>query len=327
MADLTPAGPYPTLPYLYPPLLAILVMPLTYIPIEAGALVLVALVVVEAAVLCLMLRRWIGWGPASVMVFLFLQTWVTVYFGQIGFVIAILLFAALQAIEQDRSIRLGVALSLGTLLKITPAAGLLLLLQRKYQWALIAAAATLLGVLLVFLPLAGVQRWIEGSIMALRVYWHVWWLASWTGILTYYIAPPYGETLSAILGLTALAYTLRRARQLPPQLALSALLLLPLLFARTTWGHHSVTALPILAVLWRRSPGNRLLAAAAWLLMALFDFRGVAPALTLCWAACVWPEHTGFLERWHARLSTLWDGVIGGGSGSVPGQVRGGGGG
>ena len=47
-----------------------------------------------------------------------------------------------------------------------------------------------------------------------------------------------------------------RLGKLPPALGLSALLLLPILFARTTWGHHSVTALPVLAILWHAIAGQ-----------------------------------------------------------------------
>ena len=305
-AKLAPQLPYPALPYLYPPLLAVMAMPLTVLPAAAATQVFVLLALMSATVFCVLLRRWLGWVTALAMVFLFLPTWATIYFGQIGFVLAILALLAIRAIEADKPTTLGVSLFLGTLLKVTPGAGILLLLQRRYRRALLAGVAVSALVVLLTLPFAGIQQWMEGSVIALRVPWRAWWLASWTGMLTYLLAPPYGEVLSAILGLTALAYTLRRLGKLPAVLALSALLLLPLLFARISWGHHSVTALPVLAVLWRRSPGNRLLAIAAWVLITLLDFRGAAPALTLCWAACVWPEHTGFLERIHQRLVAAW---------------------
>ncbi len=142
--------------------------------------------------------------------------------------------------------------------------------------------------------------------MAVRLHWHVWWLASWTGLLAYYVPPPYGDGVSAILGLTAVAYTLLRLGRLPPALGLSALLLLPIMFARTTWSHHTVAALPVLAILWQRSAGNRLLVTLSWLLMAAFDFRGVPPAITLCWVACVWPASTRWLDAAAARLRDWW---------------------
>jgi hypothetical protein len=305
-ATLMPQLPYPVLPYLYPPLLAVLTMPLTGLPAEAATQVFVLVAFISAIVFCILLRRWLGWITALVMVFLFLPTWATIYFGQIGFVIAALSLLALWAIEVDKPITLSVALFLGALLKITPGAGILLLLQRRYWKPLLAGLAVAALVVILTLQFVTIQQWVEGSTIALRVPWRAWWLASWTGMLTFYLTPPYGEALSAILGLTALAYTLLRLRKLPAALALSALLLLPLLFARITWGHHAVTALPVLAVLWKRSPGNRLLAAFAWVLITLLDFRGLAPALSLCWAACVWPEHTGYLDRFHQRLGAFW---------------------
>lgn len=304
--EMQPGEIYLRLPYLYPPLLAVLCIPLTYVPLQTAIGILVWLALFGACLLCWALSRWIGWSVALAMVFLYLQTWVTVYFGQIGFVIGLLQFWALSAIQSGRSGVMGIALSLGALLKITPAVGFLVLWRRGYWHALLAGLATAVVVVALTWPYAGLDRWLEGSIMALRFQWRVWWLASWTGILTYYLRPPYGEGLSAILGITALAYTLLRLRKLPPALGLSALLLLPILFARTTWSHHSVTALPVLAILWQRSAGNKLLVTFSWLLMAAFDFRGVPPAITLCWVACVWPEHMQFLDVVAGRMRAWW---------------------
>jgi alpha-1,2-mannosyltransferase len=308
-----PGEAFPRLPYLYPPLLAVLTIPLTYLPLQAGINVFMLLAFLEAALLCWALSRWIGWPVALGMVFLYLQTWVTVYFGQIGFLMALLQYAALWGIMNGRPSLTGVTLAVGALFKITPALGLLILMRRGYRHALLASLVTVLVVVALTWPIAGLERWLEGSLMALRLQWRVWWLASWTGILTYYLPSPYGLGLSAILGLTALGYTLMRLGKLPPELGLSALLLLPILFARTTWSHHSVAALPVLAILWRRSAGNKLLVSAAWLLMAAFDFRGVPPGITLCWVACVWPEQMRILDApaeriraWWAQLQTQW---------------------
>jgi alpha-1,2-mannosyltransferase len=307
--DLLPGEIFPRLPYLYPPLLAVLCIPLTYLPLTTGTNLFVLLAVIEAALLAWALSRWVGWPVALGMVFLFLQTYVTVFFAQIGFLIALLQFAALWAIQNGRPGLMGAVLSLGALLKITPAIGLLMAIRREYRQALLAAVMTAVVVVALAWPYSGLGSWLEGSLIALRVQWNVWWLASWTGILTYYLPSPYGLGLSAILGLTALAYTLLRLGKLPPVLGLGALLLLPILFARTTWGHHSVTALPVLAVLWQRSPGNRLLVSFAWLLMAVFDFRGVPPGITLCWVACVWPETVRLLDAPAERLRAWWMGL------------------
>lgn len=307
--EILPGERYPRLPYLYPPLLAMISIPLTALPLEVGASLFILLAVIEAGLLTWALSHWVGWPVALVMVFLYLQTWVTVYFAQIGFLIALLQFAALWAIQNERPGLMGAALAVGALFKITPALGLLIVLRRGYRKALLAAAATAALALVLSLPFASPATWAQGTLMALRLQWNVYWLASWTGLLTYYLPSPYGWGLSAILGLTALAYTLMRLGKLPPVLGLSALLLLPILFARTTWGHHSVTALPVLAILWMRSPGNRLLAGFCWLVMAIFDFRGVPPAITLCWAACVWPEHMSFLDAAARRLQDWWTGL------------------
>ena len=304
-----PGEVFPRLPYLYPPLLAVLSIPLTYLPLQTGAAMFMVLAVIEACLLCWALSRWIGWPWALAMVLLYMQTWVTVYFGQIGFVIALLQFWALSAIQNEKPGLMGVSLALGSLLKITPGVGFLMIARGGYRKAVLAGLATAILVVALTWPYAGLGSWVEGSLRALRLQWNVWWLASWTGILTYYLPSPYGLGVSAILGLTALAYTLMRLGKLPPVLGLSALLLLPIMFARTTWSHHSVAALPVLAILWQRSPGNRLLVIFAWLLMAAFDFRGVPPAITLCWVACVWPENMQFLERAADGLRARWTGL------------------
>jgi hypothetical protein len=62
-------------------------MPLTATRWAATQVVLLALI--SALVFCILLQRWPGWVTALVMVFLFLPTWATIYFGQIGFVIAV----------------------------------------------------------------------------------------------------------------------------------------------------------------------------------------------------------------------------------------------
>lgn len=304
--EVLPGGVFPRLPYLYPPLLAVLCIPLTYFPLQASVHLFVVLAVLEAALLAWALSRWIHWPAALAMVFLYIQTWFTVYFGQIGFVIALLQFAALWGIQNRRNGLMGMALALGALLKITPGVGLLMLSQRRHRNALPGVIAAVLLALAVTLPYAGLDRWLQGGLMSLRVQWNVSWLASWTGMLTLHLPSPYGWGLSLILGTTALAYTMMRLAKLPPVLGLSALLLLPLMFARTTWPHHTVTALPVLAVLWQRSPGNRLLSISAWLLMAVFDYQGVPPAITLCWVACVWPGSVRYLDVAALRLQSWW---------------------
>jgi hypothetical protein len=89
--------------------------------------------------------------------------------------------------------------------KITPGAGILLLLQRRYWKALLAGMAAAALVVVPTLRLVTIQQWVEGSTIALRVPWRAWWLASWTGMLTYRLTPPYGEALKRYQ-LTALAY-------------------------------------------------------------------------------------------------------------------------
>ncbi len=125
--EVRPGETFPSLPYLYPPLLAILSIPLTYLPLQTGTFVYMLLALIEAAALSWALSRWIGWPVALAMIFLYLQTWITVYFGQIGFILGLLQFWALSAIQNGQAGALGVALSLGGLLKITPGIGFLIL--------------------------------------------------------------------------------------------------------------------------------------------------------------------------------------------------------
>ena len=255
---------YPASEYLYPPLLAVLAIPVSYLPMMFATRLFALLVLIGFLVFALLLGRWLDLRLAMGMVFLFPLTWENIYFGQINFLIAILLLLAIQAVEAGRPITLGVSLFLGALLKITPVVSILVLLRRGYWAALLAGLVSAAVVIMLTLPKAGLHLWIQGSYAALTAGPHIWWLGSWTGQLTYWLRTPYGEILSLVLGSTALAVTLYRSNRIPSNLALSATILLPLLFARITWSHHAVMALPVLGVLWRRSPGNRLLAVVSW---------------------------------------------------------------
>jgi hypothetical protein len=50
-------------------------------------------------------------------------------------------------------------------------------------------------------------------------------------------------------------------------------------------------ALPALAVLWQIGGRARLIASGTWLLITLAGGLALPVGLTLCWAACCWPEY------------------------------------
>jgi hypothetical protein len=276
--------------YLYPPLLAVLLMPLTSLSIIPATYVCIGLSALSAMWLIFLLRPLLGWRVALIGVLLFPPTWHTIYLGQINLLIACLFVIAIQSYRQRQENRLGAALALGTILKITPILAYFVLFLRGYRRSLAAWLAVVGRSVVVTLPFASIQTWLAGGSAALSQRWFNPEFRSWTGMLAYWW-PGYGEALGLILSVSLLVITLLRARKLPLGLALAAAIILPLLVARIIWDHHAVMALPALVLMWQAGADKRLIAAAAWLLIGLLGGITMPLLLTLCWLVCCWPEH------------------------------------
>jgi alpha-1,2-mannosyltransferase len=298
-APIAPTAP----PYLYPPLLALLLAPLALLPLDALALVWQTIVLLSLLTLIPLLRPFLGWRTAAIAVLCFLPTWQTFYDGQINGIIAILLVAAVLGVQRGAHGQAGAALALGALLKITPITTLLVLTAQRNWRAVAAAVMTVIAVVGVTLPIVGVQAWLDGSISAVQSERADAGLRSLSSIVytvsgSASVVPMLGVAVPIIL------ITLWRSRHIPLSLALAAGILIPLLIARIVWEHHAVMALPALALLWAWHERTRALATGAWLIITLFGGIGMPLALTACWLACLWPASYIRLLTPQAALST-----------------------
>ncbi|MFV2045527.1 MAG: glycosyltransferase family 87 protein, partial [Anaerolineales bacterium] len=88
--------------YLYPPVLAVLLVPLSAYPILSVTYGLVFLAFLSAVVFAVLLSRSTGWKLALLAVFLFPPTWHTIYLGQVNLAVAALMLLALYDVDSDR---------------------------------------------------------------------------------------------------------------------------------------------------------------------------------------------------------------------------------
>ncbi len=286
----TQDGRPPVPAYLYPPLLALLLIPFTALPIDTALAIWVMLVAVLMLLLIPLLSRFAGWPIAALAVLGFAQAWVTVRMGQINGIVALLMTLALLDLRRGRSEWTGGWLAAGALLKITPAISLATFLVRR-EWRVVLAGATLaLVVIAATLPITGAGTWMRGVLFAVTQSWTARGLLSWTALLQRALGRP-GLLLGFPVMALFLGLTFVRARRVPALLAMAAAFILPLLIARITWEHHAVMALPALAVLWQIGGRARLIASGTWLLITLAGGLALPVGLTLCWAACCWPEY------------------------------------
>ncbi|HVN14177.1 MAG TPA: glycosyltransferase family 87 protein [Anaerolineales bacterium] len=288
--------------YLYPPFLAVLLIPLSLLPIISASYFCVALAFLSAIFFFILLRQTLGWKTAFLAVFIFPPTWQTIYLGQVNFFVAALLLLSIYAIQSNHEVKLGTYLFLGILLKITPLVSTMVLFLQGYKRSIIAGLITVLIIVLVMLPVTSLNLWIKGSFHAILVLAHTPYFASWTGLLTYYF-PRYGDIVSWILSGVIILYTALRIKKISAVMALSATIIVPLLIARIIWEHHSVMALPALAILTKQSQGSRILAIFSWLMIAAFGWKLMPWVLTLCWIVCCWPNIILRLETWLDRSS------------------------
>ncbi|NJP07792.1 MAG: DUF2029 domain-containing protein, partial [Chloroflexaceae bacterium] len=274
--------------YLYPPFLAITMHPLTLLPY--GVAMKVWLITVVAASLCLLpvLQRWTGWKVAAIGVIGCVQVWHAAWLGQVNAFLALLLALAMYSYERRNDVSTGLLLALGLMLKITPIIGILVLAARRTWFGVFTAGVVVVGIIIWTLRPVPFEWWSDGFGAALGERWHVAGFISWTGMLDYLWGDA-GITFSIVLSGLMLFITLMRAPRVPPALSLAAASLLPLLVAHMAWDHHTVMALPALAVIYSTGRVGRGLAVVAWLTLTFGSGIIVALLITLCWIACCWP--------------------------------------
>lgn len=279
--------------YLYPPFLALLLVPLAGLPYPAALYLWVALVAATTALLIYLLRPLVGWPVAIAGVLFFLPTWESLWLGQVNALIAVLVAVMLGSLDQRKAAPLGVALTLGTLLKVTPLlAALILVIHRRWR-SIGVAALTLAGVIILSLPLVSLDTWYSGTLYALRNTFTSPLLLSWTAILRR--QPGLLGTLGPTLVILAmLAVTLVRSRSVSLLFGITAASLLPLLISDIIWHYTALLALPALAVLWRHNTRRaRLIALTTWALISLIGGVWQPVTLSLCWCVCCWPHLLG----------------------------------
>lgn len=285
--------------YIYPPTLAILLVPMALVPAPVNFWIWMVFVWCSTGALVWALHHLVGWRVAAIAVLALPATYVSAYAGNVNAFIALGWVLALLAVQARRPIHAALWLVSGTMIKLVPGVGLAVLAVRR-NWRALGAACIIAGsVVVVSLPVVGLRAWTDGVLSAatMPVEDRVMILISWTGILEAARAPTW-IIIAFIVGCIALL--LLRAPHIDAQWAISAASLSPLLVARITWSTHLVMALPALALIWSYSPRGRRIATITWVALvaasAAPDPFHLAPiALTICLVVCLWP--TRFLLR------------------------------
>lgn len=273
----TPDG---ALPYLYPPLAAVLFVPLAALPGPVAAALMTAASVVALGRICLLASRAAGrpltW-PVVALAALSEPVFATLAFGQVNLVVV---WLTLEGYLCRSGRRGGVLIGLAIALKLTPAIFLVPLLLRR-RWdavgALLAAVATGMSVGALAAPAASGRYWsgvfADGSRVGLGYLTNqsftgaAWRLAGSGG------APAVTGVLCAATAFGLVTALLRH--QADPLRDAVCTGLAGLLISPISWTHHWVWAIPL--VLWTAGRGGR------W------------RPLTLAWivALASWPDWVG----------------------------------
>jgi hypothetical protein len=279
-------------PYLYPPLLALVLIPLASLPYPVAMFVWLTLVLATTVLLIYVLRPLVGWAVAAISVLFFLPTWESLWLGQINVLIAVLLAVMIRMNDLRQDSHLGVALALGTLLKITPVLSIMILVAHHRWRSIWIAALTLISAVILSLPLVSLDTWYQGSLYALRSTATSPLFLSWTALLQRQpglistIGPP-------IIIVSMLTITAWRGRSTSLRLGLAAASLLPLLISSIIWHYTAILALPALALLWQYNMRGRLIALITWTIISLLGGAWQPVMLSVCWCVCCWPQLLG----------------------------------
>jgi alpha-1,2-mannosyltransferase len=264
------------LPFVYPPVAAVLFAPLALLPLPVLKVVWTVLELALLALVAHRCARAVGVPPgsptvAAVVWLVPVATWLdpvrtTLYLGQIN--IVLLAIVLLDLLGRPDSRWRGVGLGLAAAVKLTPLLFVAyLLLRRRYRAAATALAtfvgAGLLGALVA--PADSVQYWLRGTFAAADRIAAVDGAANHTvnGLVTRLLGPGTAATVlyvvaAAALVVVTLALAVRASRGGEELLALSLCGLCSAAAAPFAWSHHWVWVVPLLPALAARwAAGSR----------------------------------------------------------------------
>lgn len=284
-------NPYLDKAYLYPPLLALILTPLTLLPTSIASVCWMASILISAFFLIFLLRHLLPLPLAICSVLLFTPVWMTFWSGQVAVLIAIVFMLSIIHLRRGATSRASMWLLFGTLIKITPALSLVnLLVRASWRVRVITIAAGLVMIILT-LPAISLTVWAQGTIYAAETTqsWTHPLSISWPSfVLRWYDVP--NIILLITIFLPAVVITLWRGYNNDQDMALAATILVPILITRVAWIHYTVHALPALALIWSYSPRGRWLSTLSWCAITLVGGWAITVVITLCWIATCWPR-------------------------------------
>src|SRR4051794_17214198 len=264
------------LPFVYPPVAAVLFAPLALLPLPVLKVIWTVLELVLLALVAHRCARAVGVPPgsrtvAAVVLLVSVATWLdpvrtTLYLGQIN--IVLLAVVLLDLLGRPDSRWRGVGLGLAAAIKLTPLLFVVyLLLRRRYRAAATAVATFVAAGALGFAvaPADSVQYWLRGTFAAADRIAAVDGAANHTvnGLTTRLLGPGPAATALYLAGAAALVVAVlvlavRASRGGEELLALSLCGLCSAAAAPFAWSHHWVWVVPLLPALAARwAAGSR----------------------------------------------------------------------
>lgn len=317
--------------FIYPPPCAVLFLPLTYLPRPAAVLLWrclnLAAYLVGIAMLLALARERLRPTQAGILALLALVSppfLLSLGIGQITPLVFLTVAAGLYFVRTGRPAQAGIALALGTLLKVSPALFVLWLLARRQYTAVAVWAAGLIGLCLLSLPLTGSEPFRQFLGQCLPLLSHG--TSSDTNLSILALAgralglgspqsaeilpPDHRLTLlklgfyALVLGISLFAIWRARAEIDGERMSLEYAILnmVALLLSPITWGHHLVLANLTLLILAARAMarGERMMLAVTGLAYLLLLQNRDLPGSFLPAEAGALSALTGLLVLWLA---------------------------
>jgi alpha-1,2-mannosyltransferase len=250
-------GPLPetlvgvSLPFIYPPIAAVVLTPLAILPFSVASTVLTLISIALVAVVLMVVMESLGrprsWALAALPLALFIEPIRnTMAYGQVNIVLMALVVADCL-VKKPRWPR-GMLIGIAAAIKLTPLAFLLFfLIRRDYKSAVTAmtsfVATTLVGVLVA--PAESVDFWTD-AVFHTSEKVGIGYVANQSilGVLTRLTGS--GGVVWLALAAAVLALAILGMRNATPVLAMSVNALAMLLVSPISWSHHWVWCLPIL---------------------------------------------------------------------------------
>nr|WP_052478370.1 glycosyltransferase 87 family protein [Kibdelosporangium sp. MJ126-NF4]CEL17946.1 Probable conserved integral membrane protein [Kibdelosporangium sp. MJ126-NF4]CTQ90826.1 Probable conserved integral membrane protein [Kibdelosporangium sp. MJ126-NF4] len=258
------------LPFIYPPVAAALMVPLTVIPFPVATIILTALTIVLVSVtLAITLKsvglspRWVALLPAAILLE---PVRTTMAYGQIN-VILMALVVADCLIENPRW-RRGVLVGIAAAIKLTPLAFLLFFLIRRDRRAAVTTITSFLGATAV----GFVVSWSSSVTFWTDAIFHtedkvgVGYIAN-QSILGVLLRLDVGKALWLVLVAVVLAAAVWAMRTATAPMAFGITALAMLLVSPISWSHHWVWCVPVLVIF--AAQGQKVLAAVGAVLFAV----------------------------------------------------------